>query len=217
MLLRTLVVLLLVATLAETVVHAAAALARASFHQTELAAMRAASNAAISAGASAAPSNAVPTPFATCYLANDTGCDVAVTATLTSPTPSSVATPSACPSTNCTVYLQRNSAVAESRVAYHVVTTVTANNGDVVLSRQGDIAFRTFATPPYAALVGSLDATLDALENGGKGDNGGNASAAGTLISIEYVPSGASASPIPGNVWRSQDQHPATVVPLWDR
>ena len=136
---------------------------------------------------------------------------------LASPTPATFPTPSTCPATNCTIYLQGNSAVAESRVAYHLTTAVTAGNGDVVLTRQGDIAFRIFATPPYAALVGSLDATLDGLENGGTGDNGGNASTAGTLISIEYVPSGASASPIPGNVWRSQDQHRATVVPAWDR
>jgi len=217
MLLRALFLLLLVATLSETAVHGAGALARVALQHAELAAMRTASSAAVAAAASAAPSGTVPTPFATCYLAHDTACEISVTSTLTTGTPSAIATPSACPGTPCTIFLQSNTAVAEGRAVYHIVTTVTANNGDVVLSRQGDIAFRTFATPPYTALVGSLDATLDALGNGGVGDDGGNASAAGTLISIEYVPSGASGSPIPGNVWRSQDQQPVTAVPSWDR
>ncbi len=217
MLLRTMFLVLLIAALAETTLHGAAALARASLHQTELAAMRAAYVGAIAAAQSAATSRAVPMPFATCYLASGTHCNVAVTATIASPTPSAQVTPSRCPHTNCTIYLQNNSAVAESRVAYHIVMTVSAGNGATLASREADIVFRTFATPPYATLVGSLDGTLDAIANGGVGDDGGNAGAAGTLINVEYVPSGASASPIPGNVWRSQDQHPANVAPAWDR
>ncbi len=217
MLLRAMFLVLFVAALAETATHGAAALARASLQQHELSALRTAFVAAVAAAQSAAPHGAVPTPFATCYEASSAGCELSATATISSPTPSSLATPNACPSTNCTIYLQSNSAIAESRAAYHIVTTVNAANGDTLLTRQADIAFRTFATAPFASLVGSLDATLDALENGGAGDNGGNASAAGTLIDVEYVPSGASASPIPGNVWRAQAQHPATAVPSWDR
>jgi hypothetical protein len=217
MLLRVLFLVLFVAALAEAAIHGAATLARASLQQQELSALRVAFVAAVAAAQSAAPQGSIPTPFATCYLASDAGCEISATATISSPTPSSLATPIACPSTNCTIYLQTNSAVAESRTAYHVVTRVNASNGDTLLSRQADVAFRTFATAPYASLVGSLDATLDALEDGGAGDNGGNAGAAGTLIDVEYVPSGASASPVPGNVWRAQAQHPATAGPSWDR
>jgi len=217
MLLRTMFLLVLIAALAETVVHGAAALARTSLEQTELSAMRAAFVAAVASAQDAAANRTAPAPFATCYVASGTQCDVAVTATIASSTPSAQVTPSVCPHTNCTIYLQNNSAVAESRVAYHLVMTVRAGNGDVLASRATNVAFRTFAAPPYATLVGSLDGTLDAIANGGTGDDGGNAGAAGTLINVEYVSSGASASPIPGNVWRSQDQHPASVVPAWDR
>jgi hypothetical protein len=226
MLLRTMFLLALLALLAETFVHGAGALARVALQHRELAATRAAFSAAVSAAQQSAaraiaagqsPSLVLPSPFATCYDATSTGCAIAATASISTPTPAALPSPPACPQTDCTIYLQANSAVAESRVAYHISTTVTAANGDALVSRAGDGAFRTFTAPPYASLVGSLDATLDALENGGAGDDGGNASAAGTLITVEYVPSGAGSSPIPGNVWHAQDEHPATSAPAWDR
>jgi len=216
MLLRTLFLIALLALLAEIAIAGASALARASLAHRELLALRAAFVAAVAAAQQAAPGDTVPSPVATCFLANSAGCEIAATATISTPTPSALATPATCPQTDCTVYLQNNSAVSESRVAYHVVATVSAANGDVLVSRQSDIAFRTYATAPYASLVGSLDATLDALEAGGTGDDGGNANAAGTLINVEYVPSGVASSPIPGNVWQAAGEHPATSAPAWD-
>jgi len=217
MLLRAMFLLAAIAVLVETLLHGAAALARAALQQQELGATRAAFAAAIAAAQNTAASQGVPTPFATCYLSGASGCAIGATATVSTPTPGAAATPSACPDTACTVYLQNNTAVAESRVTYHVVATVTAANGDALVTRAGDIAFRTFETPPYASLVGTLDATLDALENGGVGDDGGNANAAGTLIDVEYVRSGVPSTPIPGNVWRALDEHPALGLPAWDR
>ena len=217
MLLRTLFLVGLVALLAQTFIAGASDLARASLAHQQLLALRAAFVAAVTAAQLAAPTDAVPAPVSTCFLAGGSGCEISATATISTPTPSALATPPACPQTECTVYLQNNSAVAESRVAYHVVVTVSAANGDVLASRGADVAFRTYATAPYASLVGSLDATLDALEAGGTGDDGGNANAAGTLINVEYVPSGVASSPIPGNVWHALEEHPATNVPPWDR
>ena len=224
MLLRAFFLIALLGMLAETLVQGSASLARVSMKEREAAAMRAALSAAISSAQTAAaqavasgadPSIAAPAPIATCFDATPSGCAIAVTATVATVTAGRPA--ESCPDTDCTIYLQENSAVTESRVGYRVNASVLAPNGDVIATRNGDLAFRTFATPPYASLVGSLDATMDAIADGGVGDDGGNASAASTLITVEYVPSGAAASPLPGNVWRATQQHPAANVPAWDR
>ena len=226
MLLRACFLIALIAVLAETMAHGAAALAGVALKQRELSALRGALSAAIAAAqtsaaraiaAGADPSSAVPAPYATCYDSSSAGCVISATASVSTPTPAAMATPSSCPETNCTMYLQGNTAVAESRVAYRISATVVAANGDILASRTGGVSFRTFGTPPYVSLTGSLDSTLDAIENGGVGDDGGNANAAGTLISVEYVRSGAATSPLPGNVWRATQQHPATSAPAWDR
>lgn len=224
MLLRALFLIALIAVLAETMVYGAAALAHVALRQREISALRAAFSAAIaSTQASAAhavasggnPALALPAPFATCYDSSSAGCAIAATATVSIPAPA--ASPATCPGTDCTIYLQGNTAVAESRVTYHVTASVLARNGDVVATRNSDVTFRTFAMPPYVSLAGSLDDTLDAIVDGSVGDDGGNANAAGTLISVEYVLSGAAASPQPGNVWHATQQHPATSAPAWDR
>jgi len=224
MLLRTLYLVAFLGALAEVCVHGAAALARAGFERHVQVAMRTALSGAVAATASslatAQGSNVavtLPTPFATCYDARSSGCAIRVAVVISTPAPVVAATPSSCPQTDCTIYLQANSAVAESRFLTHLTATATAANGDVIALRSGDVAFRTFASPPYVSLAGSLDATLDAIENGGVGDDGGNANAAGTLVNVEYAPSGVSGSSISGNVWRALDEHPATNAPPWDR
>ncbi len=223
MLLRTILVLLFVAALAEAVVHGAAALAQATLHHRAVAATRAlfadqiaAAQTAIAAVAGAKP--AAPQPLATCAYADAGGCAMQAVATVSLATPGPAETPTACPQTDCTIYLQTNSAVNESRVTFHFSAVITARGGATLATRAGNVTFRTFTAPPYAALAGSLDETLDALENGGVGDDGGSSAAgASTLINVQYVPQGASAtSGVSGNAWQAQDEHPAQQAPAWD-
>jgi hypothetical protein len=93
---------------------------------------------------------------------------------------------------------------------------VRAANGDALASRRATVSFRTFATAPYASLAGSVDDTLDAIEDGGVSDDGGSASPSGsTLVRVQYQQQGTP-NRIPADVWRSQEQHPATASPPWD-
>jgi len=216
MLLRTIVLVAFVAALGEAIVYGSAALARMAFHAREHAAVRTAFAAAVSQAQSAAATGTIPAPSATCAYQSDQHCVITVKTTIAAATAVPGATPSACPSTDCTVYMQNNSNVAESRVNYAITEQVLAQNGDVILSRSASVAFRTFAEAPYASLVGSLDQTLDAIQNAGVSDDGGNTAASGsTLIHVQYQQSGTS-NRVPGDVWRSQDEHPATAAPGWD-
>ncbi len=217
MLIRAMVLIVFVAVLSETIVYGAAALARMTFHAREHAAVRAAFSDAVRSAQSAAAGGPIPQPSATCAYATSAGCAITVRTTISVPTPVPGSTPSSCPNGECTVYTQNNSHVAESRASYAVTAQVLASNGDVMMTRGGIVAFRTFATPPYAALIGSLDATLDAITNGGVSDDAGSASTANsTLIHVEYQQSGAPATPVPADVWRALEEHPATAAPSWD-
>ncbi len=217
MLIRAMVLIAFVAVLAETIVYGAAALARMAFHAREHAAVRAAFSDAVRGAQSAAAGGPVPQPSATCGYATNTGCVITVRTMISVATPVPASTPSACPEDGCTVYEQNNSHVAESRASYAITAQVLASNGDVLMTRSGIVAFRTFATPPYAALVGSLDATLDAIADGGAGDDAGSASNPNsTLIHVEYQQTGGPATPVPADVWRALDEHPATAAPSWD-
>jgi hypothetical protein len=222
MLLRTLIAIAFVAALAEAAVLGAASLAKATLHHRAAAATRAVLAALISSAQAAAASAqngsaAAPQPIATCAYADADGCKLYGSGTATLATPAPGATPAACPQTSCTVYLQANSAVDEGRIAFHLSASVAVPGGAALATRAGDVAFRTFSVAPFAALVGSLDATLDALENGGAGDDGGSAAAnAATLIDVQYMPQGGG-SAVSGNAWQAQDQHPAEQSPPWDR
>jgi hypothetical protein len=217
MLIRAMLLIAFVTVLAETAVYGAAALARMTFHARERAALRAAFSDAIRAAQTAAAGGAISAPSATCVFTTDKGCAITVRTTISVPTPVAGATPSSCPNGDCTVYMQNNSHVAESRASYTIAAQVIASNGDVLATRRGVVAFRTFATPPYAALVGSLDDTLDAMANGGISDDAGNESAtSSTLIHVDYQQSGNPATQVPADVWRALDEHPATAAPSWD-
>jgi hypothetical protein len=108
--------------------------------------------------------------------------------------------------------LQSNSAVSEARAAFGIASVVSAASGAALASRSGVVAFRTFATPPYASIVGGTDATLDALTIGGTSDDAG---ASSTLITVEYDPSGGGSSTV-GNVWQPIIESPASAAPAWD-
>lgn len=217
MLIRTMVLVAFIAMLGETIVYASAALARMSFHARESAAVRSAFQDAVHAAQQAAISGRLPQPRTTCAYADASGCEIRVSTTIATATPVPGATPNVCPAADCTIYMQGNTHVAESRSSFTIVERVLAANGDVMMRRSATVSFRTFATAPYAALVGSLDATLDAIDRSGAGDDGGSGSTAdSTLIHVEYRQQGNQGVRSPGDVWRAQDQHPATAAPSWD-
>jgi hypothetical protein len=224
MLLRTLFLVVFLGILAEVAVHGAAALARATLETHVRQGLRSALSSAVAAVESSIASSggstasiALPTPMATCFDTRSAVCAIAVTVVATIPSPVASASPATCPQTDCTVYLQGNSTVAESRFVVRLTATASAANGDVVASRSGDVAFRTFASAPYVSPAGSLDETLNTIADGGVGDDGGNESAAGSLVNVEYLPSGANGPAISGDVWRTLEEHPATNAPPWDR
>jgi len=211
------VLIAFVAVVGETVVYGAAALARMSFHAREQAAIRGAVLDAIRQAQSTAAGVPVPQPSATCAYATNDGCSITVKTTVAIATPNPGSTPPSCASAACSVYMQNNSHVGESRASYAVTAQLLAADGGVMATRSGLVAFRTFATAPYAALVGSVDATLDAITNGGAGDDGGSASQTNaTLIHVDYQQQGNPATHTPADVWRTLDEHPATAAPSWD-
>jgi len=201
-------VLAMLAVLGETLVHGAASLARVALHQRALDAARLAFVSGTRAAQSALARGETPTPTATCAYADAAGCEIAVQTTFA--LPAAAATPGTCPGTPCVVELQSNSAVDEGRAAYVISTTVMAANGAPLASRSGVVAFRTFATAPYAAIVGGADGTL------GENAPGDDAGSANTLITVEYdLRGGASATA--GNVWQPLVESPASAAPAWDR
>ena len=98
-----------------------------------------------------------------------------------------------------------------------ISANAVAIDGTVLASRKATVTFRTFDTAPFAAPVGSVDATLDDIASAQNGDDGGATNGSATLVNVEYVNSlDPAATPIPGNVWRPQDQHPAAAATAWD-
>jgi len=211
MLLRTIVLLALIAILAETLLHGAAALAQAALRQRALDAARLALVSGTYAAQAAIAQGTAPAPVASCAYADADGCAISVATTFGTPAPSP--SPSTCPDTPCTVIMQSNTAVGEGRAAYVISVVASAANGAPLAARSAIVNFRTFAAAPYASIVGGADATLDALANGGPGDDAG---APATLITVEYDPAGGG-SATPGNVWQPAIENPPLAAPAWDR
>jgi hypothetical protein len=220
-LLRTLFILAFLGLVAETILHGAGALANAQLHHRALAAARAdfgrgveSTRQAIAVAMQSGGAIALPSPASTCVVRGTTNCELtAETSVQTmSPNPNDA---SACPATACTVYMQRNDAIGEDRIAVNISTTVSAPGGAPLAQRSSLAVFRTFRVPPYAILTGSTDTTLDSLANGSAGDDGGSNSDAGnTLVNVVYR--NGSGPPIPANVWAPQMQHPQSSTPFWD-
>lgn len=227
MLLRTLFVLVLFAALSETIVHGAHAMAQtllrreaAAAVRQELAAATAQSRASIAAAiaAGADPRDALPaapSPSATCAIVTAAGCALQAKAAITF----SVASPSAsaCPSDGCTVYEQDNDAVTEGRVIADVRAQASSANGTILASRDARLTFRTWRVAPYAALTGTLDASLEAVAPAGAGDDGGavpSGTAPGTLIDVLYENQRTGAT-IPANVWHAEIQRQAVTPSAW--
>ncbi len=213
MLLRTMFLLALLAVVGETIVHGAASLAQVALRQRALDVARTAFVSGVHAAQAAVVQGRTPAPTATCAYADVDGCEIDVQTTFATPTPAAAPTPSACPGTSCTVVLQANSAVGEARASFIISSVVSAASGAQLASRIGMVTFRTFATAPYASIAGSTDGTLDALMNGGTGDDAG---AANTLITVEYdLSDGGGATA--GNVWHPVIESPASAAPAWER
>lgn len=229
MLLRALFGLIFLAAIAETTIHGAGALAQAvlrreagvAVHQQVLIATTTAQQAiagAIAAGAN--PSGtflpAAPVPESTCVLASVAGCAMAGNASIAFAAPASSAA-SPCPQASCTVYFQQNDAVSEGRIDATIAASATAPDGTVLATRTVQVVFRTLRDAPYATLAGSLDASMDALNGSGGGDDGGAApvgAAPGTLIDVIYE-NALTGSTMPANVWHSQVQRPGTNAEAW--
>jgi hypothetical protein len=213
MLLRTMFLVALLAAIAETIVHGAASLAQVALRQRAVDVARTAFVSGVHAAQTVAAQGGVPAPLATCAYADANGCEIDVQTTFATPTPAAAPTPAACPGTACTVVMQANSSVNEGRVAYVISSVVSSANGAPLASRSGMVTFRTFASAPYASVVGSTDGTLNALMNGGTADDAG---ATNSLITVEYDPSIGGVS-TPGNVWQPIVESPASAAPAWER
>lgn len=204
--------LVLLAVLGETIVHGAASLAQAALRQRALDAARVGFVNAARAAQASVPSGVAPAPISTCAFADANGCEIDVQTTIATLTPSTAPASTACPGTPCTVLLQGNSAVSEARATFTIASVVSAASGATLATRSGIVSFRTFATPPFAAIVGGTDATFGTLLDGGAPDDAG---APNTLISVEYQQTGGGAA-TPGNVWQPVVENPASSAPGWE-
>jgi hypothetical protein len=227
-LLRTLFIAALFAVVAETIVHGAHALAQITLRRQASAVLQREFESAttevqrrlaaeIEAGGDPQQLDLVaPTLDPTCVLATETGCAMKGSAVVSFAS-SSAPQQSACANGACTIYVQDNDAVDEGRVSATISASATAPNGAVLASRSASVVFRTFRVAPFAALTGSLDASLLRLAGSGAGDDGGaapNGTAPGSLIDVVYE-NRATKKTVPANVWRSQIQNSGAVPEPW--
>jgi hypothetical protein len=228
MLLRMLFAVLMLATLAGTIVQGAYALARASLARQALlvahdqiassaALAQARLASAIAAGADpriVAP--VAPSPLATCVLASRTGCALEGEASISfSAVPAGTASP--CPNGTCTAYLQANDRVDEGHIEATVTARTIAGGGTVLAARSATIVFRTFRSAPYAALAGGSDHSMLAPLAGGAGDDGGtvpSGTAPGSLIDVLYQ-NQLTGAVMPANVWQPAVQRATGSAPSW--
>lgn len=211
MLLRSLFLALFIVAIGETIVVAVSGIARAAYRGRQTSALRIGLSNGIAQAQLAAAGAPLPSPTTTCTYAPASGCALSVRTVVTAATPAAIPTPSSCPAISCTVLLQENTAVTESRASYIITAQALVPNGDVVAMRSGTVTFRTFAQAPFSTLTGSLDATLDALMSAGAGDDAGNA--AGTLIHVEYRGTAAS---VPADVWQAREERAPSMTPAWN-
>jgi hypothetical protein len=211
MLLRTIFTLAFLAILSESLVHGAAALAQAALRERAIDAVRVAFASGTRSAQASLATGTTPLPQATCAYADASGCAILVQTTFATPAPAPSA--STCPGTPCTIVMQGNTVVSESRAQMLVFAVATAANGAQLAQRGGAVAFRTFAPAPYAAIVGGADGTIDPIMDGGPGDDAGNAT---TLITVELDPQGGGA-PTAANVWQNAVEAPPSTSPAWDR
>lgn len=218
MLLRTLFILMLLAVLGETLLHAAHALAQASLrrqaalaarHELDaamLAARTAAADAIVAGGDPRALTVTPPPSQSVCRLAGAGGSCALFGSSTIAFDPAPASTPSPCASGACTIYEQENDAVAEGRIGAMVTSQATAATGEVLATRTARVTFRTIAVAPYATIAGYDDA-----DNEGAAPNG---AAPGTLLDVLYE-NRLTGATLPGNVWRPQIERSGPLPPAW--
>ncbi|HVS45794.1 MAG TPA: hypothetical protein VMS32_03935 [Verrucomicrobiae bacterium] len=216
MLLRTVVVVALIAMLAMTIVQACAALGRAAVHRTaaqaaddafadDLAEVKTELATAIAGGADPRTVTIAPTPQpTTCAVATAGGCALSIgntiLATTASPVGDLVEDPASC-APRCASNVQENDAIAEGRIAVAIHVTVTGASGEIFARRERYALFRTLRVPPYAALVGTRDATDEAVASGAS--TGDDAGLPATVVNVRYVNATTGAS-TDANAWQSR-------------
>lgn len=221
MLIRAMLLVVFVTTIAQAALYAAGATAKAALHRRAAAAARTATargsalaQSAIAASMKARAPLVLPSPSSTCVVQAGAVCAFEATVTLATQTPPPNDT-QPCAASACAVYLQSNDVVGEDRATVRIHVAIGSPGGDAIASRDTAVAFRTLRVPPYAIPAGANDATIDALTKTGTGDDGGAAAAgAGTLVNVVYS---NGATTIPANVWGSRTEHPLESVPSWDR
>jgi hypothetical protein len=231
-LLRTLFLLLLIATLIETVVHGVHASVQAALRRQAAAAVRgqletsttlareAVARAIETGGDPRDPQPVPPSPAPACRLHGPHGCAIEGIARIEfrAEDGNNPGTPAPCPSPSCTAYLQGNDAVDEGRVAATIQAEAVTAGGAVLAARTVRVTFRTLREPPYAALAGQADESLEgASGTSGAGDDAGaapNGAAPGTLIDVLYE-NAATGATIPANVWRSRVQSLGATPRAW--
>jgi hypothetical protein len=225
-LLRTLFALALLSALAETMLHAANALAQSlvrrqalmTVHdevETATVAARDAIAAAIAEGAD--PRSPDPSPPAIqprCGVRLRSGCAIEGTAVVRFTEPHESASP--CPLGECTVYRQEDDAIAEGRIGVAITVRARAHDGGTLASRDVLLTFRTLRVAPYAALTGQADVTA-----GGRDVPGNDAGAApigaapGTLIDVVYE-NAVTGAKIPANVWHAEAERGRGAPAAWN-
>lgn len=68
----------------------------------------------------------------------------------------------------CALNEETNSFVREGRVVARIAVAVRAADGTLLATREQDVTVRTFAAPPYAAIAGASDRTLETRETIGE-------------------------------------------------
>ena len=220
MLLRTMFLIALAVTLAQATLSASGAAAKATLHRRALSAARAeiargteVAREAVAAAMTSGSALAFGEPSSACVIRAGPSCALASTVALTEATPAPNAT--ACPNTDCVIYLQGNDTVGEGRATVRIAVSVGPPGGEAIAERDAAVTFRTLRVPPYAIVAGANDATIDPLTNAGTGDDGGAAvPGAGTLVNVVYK---NGATTIPANVWGSRSENPPPTQPAWDR
>jgi hypothetical protein len=60
---------------------------------------------------------------------------------------------------------QRNAYVAERRIVGTISVAVQAGDGSILATRQADVTLRTLNAPPYVAIAGTRDGTIDGVSD----------------------------------------------------
>ena len=199
-LLRALVLIVLVTTIAQgfavlavtfahaRILHIANALARDALLSAPIAVQQSVA-ARIAVGASPPTTLA---PISTCMQVGASSCALQTTTTV-----ALIALPGA-------PILQGNVAVSEGRFAIRFQSSVRDTQGRTIAQRSSTALLRTLAQPPFASYEG-------------QGENGGippSATSQGTLVDVLYQ-NASSGARMPGNVWSAPSSPAPTSTPAW--